>query len=135
MREEVLNIISYRLAPITQDYTLLSQAVDDAQQRIRAYCNRQREKHLPRRLKYVWADMASDIVVGLLALRVNAATSNGDSATGAVKKIVEGDTTIEYETSASITSGVVSSDGEDLITARYAARLNAHRRVYDYDDC
>ncbi len=106
LNDAVTLIVASRLPDASSSE--VDEAVERAEMAIRAYCHIPDDEALPAGMKYVWADMA---VAGVRMAQ--------ESADGAVSKITEGDTSVEYAEPVSRTS----------VSEAYAADLRLWRRV------
>jgi hypothetical protein len=129
MRGEILDIVRNRLEGKTNNMMLIQQAVEEAEERIRVFTNRHR-KPLPRGLKMAWARLAGEI--GLETMAAYGSDGDGNSTgistgTGEIKKITEGDTTIEFAAGSTAGSSTGGLESGGTWEDRYASLLLSYR--------
>lgn len=126
---DVLAVIQSRPQTIPDglDEAVISSYVDEAKPIMLEYCTLpQNIQEVPDVLKYPWVEIATS----LMNNDSSDAYSMSSTSSGAVKSISEGDTTIQYGTTATATSGTNRAAALNSVSANNIRIMDSFRSLF-----
>ena len=134
--DSIMEIMAIKNVNIDKyDQPILDMAIGEAETQIRTYCGFDLLDEMPNGLRYVWADMALDVLSLYVAEESNEGVTGGGggaTTTGVVKSIKEGDISVEFVTNpAAIVAASTANavEATDKMKRRYET-LNLYRKIY-----
>jgi len=118
-------IASHKKTTETFDDTKVLSALEEVEQWIKNYC---RIPRVPNALKYVWANLALDLLRTLYPSESGGSSQAADPVvTGIVKEITTGDTTVRLDADSDTKAGYTHAPQMDDLLYKYKDTLQRFR--------